>query len=103
MRRAVTAAAVVVILAGCGGTTPAEDAYLAEIQQEGSAIKVTDPAGELNTGNTVCAELRNTKLPDRRITVAIMEQAMIASRINIIAALHHLCSDAATGTGYENW
>jgi hypothetical protein len=51
----------------------------------------------------VCSELRNTKLPDRGITVALMEQDRIASRINIIAALHHLCPDATAGTGYENW
>jgi hypothetical protein len=73
------------------------------MQQEGSSIEVTNPSGEIDTGNAVCSELRNTKLPDRGITVALMEQDRIASRINIIAALHHLCPDATAGTGYENW
>jgi len=69
------------------------------VQQEGSSIEINNPSGEIDTGYKVCTELKNTKPADRYLTIALMEQDYVYSRINIIAALHHLCLDV-TDTGY---
>lgn len=99
-----TALSALLTLAGCGGRSPAEEAYLAELQERSSMIELPDPDGALEEGRLACGVLADTKPEERYTTAAILTQS---GRYGITystldAAVTHLCpelSDALEYTG----
>lgn len=81
------------VLAGCGGTSPAEEAFLAELQEAGPTIELTDPDGDLSQGREVCQVLEDTKPDERYTALAILDQQMGFSFTVISAAQTHLCPE----------
>ncbi len=69
MRRIAIGAVVLIgLLAGCtGGPSPAEEAFLAEMQERSSFVELPDPDGYLERGHGWCRLLAETK-PEERYT-----------------------------------
>jgi hypothetical protein len=84
---------LVLAVGGCAGPSPAETAYLAQIQDRGSAIEVEDPAGEIRKGHEICDAIAKTKPEDRDIFAYLLEQRGAYSRVNVSAAVMTLCPE----------
>lgn len=93
MRRTVALALLALVLAGCGGRSPAEEAFLAELLERGSTIELTDPDGDLRQGREVCEVLADTKPEDRYTATAILNQRMGYSFAVVSGAQDHLCPE----------
>jgi len=91
-RAAFVSLVVVLVIAGCGNT-PAEDAFLAELQDRGSVIKIENLSRQIQIGHAACDELSNTKLADRDLTRYLLSKQSPFTRLNVDAALHHLCPE----------
>lgn len=88
----VPAVAGLLLLAGCGGNTPAEDAYLAEMQRRSAEIELSDPGEHLDRGHAICDEAAKLKPADRD-TVAWMSAQSLGWINNYYAAKEYLCPD----------
>lgn len=93
MRRTLAALPLLLALAGCGGNTPAEDAYLAELQERGSQVKVDDPDEKLADGHAACDMLVDTKPADRERFAYLLERQRPFTPLTVSAAVRHLCPD----------
>lgn len=95
MRRSALAvlAPTVLLLAACGGTSEEEEQFLADLQERGSLIELSDPDGDLRQGYEVCTALEETKPEDRYLGLGILDQRLGFSRDVIDLAQEHLCPE----------
>lgn len=95
MRLVAPILASLVVLAACGNNlTPAEQAYLKQLQQQGSQVQLSDPSGKLAAGRTICAGLSNFKPGfDRDFAVYQYKQDPRLGYLTTTAALDQLCPE----------
>jgi len=91
-RTAAVLALLALTLAGCGGRTPAEEAFLADLQERSSMIELPDPDGDLRDGHEVCEVLAATKPDERYTTSGILGDRMFGFTI-VFAAQEHPCPE----------
>jgi hypothetical protein len=94
MRRSTLATPLLLLtLTGCGGHTPAEQAYLAELQERGSLIELPDPDRDLTIGHDACDALADFKPEERELSAFLLEQHRPFTRMHVTAAVKHLCPE----------
>lgn len=95
-RYAVAVGAVLLLaLAGCGSAapTPAETAYLADVQRLGASITVDDPAGAVKDGHAICDEIAKAKPAERGGLAYFMQTQTAMDSTHVIAAKLSLCPE----------
>lgn len=94
MRRSLILAALVpaLLIAGCGGYTPAEEAFLAQVQKASSEITLSDPDEHLEHGHQLCDGAAKLKPADRG-TVMFMTAQQLGWMLDYNAARATLCPD----------
>lgn len=92
-RRIATLLAVAAITTSCGSPTPAERAFLDEIQARGSEITLSDPDGKLMAGHAVCDELGKTKPDERSYLVYGFKRSPQFGYLVTGAAVSKLCPE----------
>ncbi|AEA27941.1 hypothetical protein Psed_5816 [Pseudonocardia dioxanivorans CB1190] len=85
------AALAPLVLAGCSNT-PAEDAFLAQVQRDGSEIELSDPGKHLEQGHALCDGAAKLKTADRD-TIMYMTARQMGWLTDYYAAKAHLCPE----------
>ena len=88
-------AACALLVSSCGNS-PAEEAFLADLQKSSSFTELPDPDGDLDRGHTLCELLEKTKPADRSVVGAIAAQQPGFSFPILFAAERHLCPQYAS-------
>ncbi|MFB9742239.1 DUF732 domain-containing protein [Pseudonocardia sulfidoxydans] len=92
------AAAVLFLLAGCGGKTPAEEAFLADVQKSGSEITLSDPDKYLERGHALCDAAKNLKPEDREVVTFMSAKDLGWPDSVFLSATRNLCPDLFPGS-----
>ncbi|MDN5854370.1 MAG: DUF732 domain-containing protein [Actinomycetia bacterium] len=87
-----TFAATMLATSGCG-YSPAEQAFLDDMQERGAMIELRDPDGKLELGHATCEVLRDTKPEERSAARYLMQQRSQFGYGIVAAATTHLCPE----------
>lgn len=89
------------VLAGCGAPerTPAEQAFLDDLQKASSQISNTHPDRDIEDGRIVCSVLAGIKPEERNTSMGILHLYQGYSFALVHGAVKHLCPENTPPSG----